>query len=197
MATTEIGGVGLTESKKTIRKAMMTAFQQIDENERVAISKKLQENLFDTELWRGAETIGVYLSMGSEWDTRAIVDKGLEDGKNVTVPKTIPDSKELIFYQLTDPTQTRIGNFGLEEPDIQLTTAVDKDAIDLLIVPGLVFTQNGYRVGFGGGYYDRYLANFIHTTVSLVHTNQFVETFPIESFDIPINYLITEQGIIG
>lgn len=187
----------MTESKKSIRKAMTAAFKQMDEGERADISRQLQENLFQSELWENAETIGVYLSMGMEWDTHEVVAQAFLEDKHVTVPKTIPDSKELIFYRITDPSQTIKGNFGLEEPDIQVTTAKDKDAIDLLIVPGLVFTQNGYRVGFGGGYYDRYLANFVHTTASLVHTNQFVDTFPIEPFDIPINYLITEQGVIG
>jgi len=187
----------MAESKKTIRKAMMTAFKQIDEKERMDISSQLQEHLFQSSLWADTETIGVYLSLGKEWDTRNIVEQALLEGKNVAVPMTIPDSKELIFYQITDPSQTIQGNFGLEEPDITMTEPVDKDAIDLLLVPGLVFTQNGYRVGFGGGYYDRYLADFIHTTASLVHTNQFVETFPIEPFDIPVNYLITEQGILG
>lgn len=187
----------MTENKKEIRKAMMAAFKQIDEDERAEISKKLQQNLFQSELWENAKTIGVYLSVGTEWDTRNIVEQALLEGKRVTIPKTIPDSKELIFYQITNPSQTVPGGFGLEEPDIKVTKQVDKDAIDLLIVPGLVFTQNGYRVGFGGGYYDRYLANFIHMTASLVHTKQFVETFPIEPFDIPVNYLITEQGILG
>lgn len=176
---------------------MMAGFAKMDESERADISKQLQENLFRSDLWQQAETIGVYLSVGDEWDTRNIVKQAFIEGKNVVVPKTIPDTKELVFYQLTDPSQTVKGNFGLEEPDITQTSPVDKDAIDLLLVPGLVFTKNGYRVGFGGGYYDRFLADFIHTTVSILHSNQFVETFPIEPFDIPVNYLITEKEIRG
>lgn len=187
----------LTESKKSIRKAMIAAFAQISKRERKQISKQLQEELFKSDLWEKAETIGVYLSIGSEWDTRKIVEQALLEGKNVAVPKTVPDMKELIFYQITDPSQTMTGHFGLEEPIVEETTALDKDAIDLLIVPGLVFTREGYRIGFGGGYYDRYLTDFIHTTVSLVHTNQLIDTFEIEPFDIPVNYLITENGIMN
>lgn len=187
----------MVESKKTIRKAMITAFSQIDERERAEISQQLQEKLFQSNLWENAQTIGVYLSIGNEWDTRNIVKQALLEGKSVAAPKTIPDAKELIFYQIKDPSQTVQGNFGLEEPIVVERNFIEKDAIDLLIVPGLVFTKNGYRVGFGGGYYDRYLTDFIHTTASLVHTKQFIDTFPIEPFDIPVNYLITEKGILG
>jgi len=186
----------MTDNKERIRKAMIAARSQIEEAERVEISAQLQQQLYQTDLWENAQTIGVYLSVGKEWDTRNIVDQALDSGKNIVVPKTIPDTKELLFYQLDDPSQTVAAPFGLEEPDIEKTTLIDKKAIDLLIVPGLVFTRNGYRIGFGGGYYDRFLANFTQPTVSLVHTNQIIDTFPIESFDIPVNYLVTEQGLI-
>jgi len=186
----------MTDNKERIRKAMIAARSEIEEAERMEISTQLQEQLYQTDLWKNAETIGVYLSVGKEWDTRDIVERALAQGKNIVVPKTIPDSKELVFYQLEDASQTVAGHFGLEEPDVDKTTPVNKNEIDLLIVPGLVFTRNGYRIGFGGGYYDRFLANFIHPTASLVHTNQLIDTFPIESFDIPVNYLITEKGLI-
>lgn len=188
----------MVESKSSIRKAMRTAFSKIDEKEHDDISDELQAVLFASDLWQKSKTIGLYLSVGKEWDTRNIVNRAFEEDKRVAVPKSIHDSKELIFYEITDWSQViENGYYGLDEPDVEQTHPLDKDDIDLLIVPGLVFTKNGYRVGFGGGYYDRFLTDFIHSTASLVHTKQIVESFPIESFDIPVNYLITEQGIIG
>ena len=187
----------MVERKSSIRKAMKVAFAQMDKDEQQEVSLTLQDVLFESDLWQKAQTIGTYLSVGSEWDTRAIVNRAFQDGKKVAVPKTIPKTKELIFYEMTDWSQiNKDGYFGLDEPDVEKTTPVKKDAIDLLIVPGLVFTKKGYRVGFGGGYYDRYLTDFIQPTVSLVHTKQFVEDFPIEPFDIPVQYLVTEKGII-
>ena len=187
----------MTASKKEIRKEMAAAFALIDKQEHEKTSQKLQERLFQSGLWKNAKTIAVYLSIGNEWDTRNIVEQAFIEGKKVAVPKTIPDTKELIFYEIKNFSQTVKGNFGLEEPNIEKTQPIDKDAIELLIVPGLVFTQDGYRVGFGGGYYDRYLTDFIHPTASLVYTMQLIDDFPIEPFDIPVNYLITEKGIIG
>ena len=187
----------MVKSKGSIRKAMKVARAQIDETERQDISQQLHEVLFASDLWQQAETIGTYLSVGSEWDTRQIVDQALKEGKKVAVPKTVHKTKDLIFYEMKDWSQiVQDGYFGLDEPDPNQTKSVEKDAIQLLLVPGLVFTKEGYRVGFGGGYYDRYLKDFIHPTVSLVHTNQLVEDFPIEPFDIPVHYLVTEQGML-
>lgn len=175
---------------------MLLSLSKLEKTERNEISDQIQQYLFQSDLWRDAQTIGVYLSIGDEWDTREIVKRALEEGRDVVIPKTIPDTKELVFYRITDPSQTVMGHFNLEEPDIEVTESVDKDRIDLLIVPGLVFTENGYRIGFGGGYYDRFLADFVNPTVSILHSSQIVDTFSVEHFDIPVNYLITEKGMI-
>lgn len=186
----------MVESKESIRTAMKDAFAKIDKIEHQKISQQLHKVLFASDLWKNAETIGTYLSIGTEWDTRAIVDQALAEGKKVTVPKTDHKTKALVFYEMTDWSQIlKDGYFGLDEPNPEMTSPIDKNAINLLLVPGLVFTRNGYRVGFGGGYYDRYLKDFIHPTISLVHTNQLVDNFPIEPFDIPVHYLVTEEGI--
>lgn len=187
----------MVESKESIRKAMQAAFSQLDEKRHQDISKQLQTALFQTDLWKNAQTIGTYLSIEKEWDTRNIVGQALKEGKRVAVPKTIPDTKELVFYEMDEWADiNEKGYFGLDEPDVTRTRPVEKDALDLLIVPGLVFTTSGYRIGFGGGYYDRYLDDFIHPTVSLVHSKQFVESFPLEAHDIPVQYLVTEHGLL-
>jgi 5-formyltetrahydrofolate cyclo-ligase len=183
--------------KKTGRKAMRAALEKLDEKERKEISERLQQNLFQTDLWNNAEVIGVYLSVGTEWDTRGIIRQALEEGKRVCIPKTLPETREMVFYQVEDSSQVAPGHWGLDEPIVEKTTPVSKQDIDLLIVPGLLFTRTGYRIGQGGGYYDRFLADFINPTVSLLHTNQLVESIQIEHFDIPINYLITEEGMIS
>lgn len=185
------------KEKKVVRKTMLLSLSKIDERERNEISNQIQQHLFQSDLWRNAQTIGVYLSIGDEWDTREIVNRAFEEGRSVVIPKTIPDTKELVFYRISNLNQTVMGPFKLEEPDVEVTESVDKDDIDLLIVPGLAFTRDGYRIGFGGGYYDRFLADFVHPTVSILHSSQIVDTFSVEHFDIPVNYLVTEKGFIN
>lgn len=193
------GGDRMTKTKKNLRTSMRTQLSQIDDNERLDVSKKLQRVLFNSEIWKNAETIGVYISFKTEWDTRNIIKKAFNEGKNVAIPKTIPETRRLDFYKITDLSQVEkvtSGNFLIEEPIVESSTYLDKNNIDLLIVPGLIFSKDGYRIGFGGGYYDRFLTDFIHTTISLVSMRQLKESIPIEKHDIPVDYIITENGFL-
>ncbi|MDZ7834585.1 MAG: 5-formyltetrahydrofolate cyclo-ligase [Alkalibacterium sp.] len=101
-----------------------------------------------------------------------------------------------IFMKSHRSRQVEKGYSDLIEPIVTETTRVDAESIDLMIVPGVIFTPSGYRIGYGGGYYDRFLKDFSNTTVSLLHSNQLVESFPVEPHDIPVQYLITEEGLM-
>lgn len=186
----------MLKGKKEIRQSVLAHLRKIDETKRAAISKELQAGLFKSDLWEEAKTIGLYLSMANEWDTLQIVERAVKEGKKVAVPKTVDETREMIFYQINDLSQTAVGNFGVMEPDPEKTTVVHKGEIDLLLVPGLAFTKEGYRVGYGGGYYDRFLTDFIQPTVSIAHSSQIVDGFLAESFDLPVQFIVTEKGII-
>ncbi|MFL6562555.1 MAG: 5-formyltetrahydrofolate cyclo-ligase, partial [Bacillus sp. (in: firmicutes)] len=86
--------------------------------------------------------------------------------------------------------------YGLFEPKEEVTKEVDADRIDLMIVPGLAYTKEGYRLGFGGGYYDRYLQNYHGMTISLAFTDQLVPQFLVEEHDVPVSQIITNHGVI-
>ena len=101
--------------------------------------------------------------------------------------------KKTHFYQLDDFGQLEESYFQLLEPKTGETEKIDKFAIELLVVPGLVYDRRGYRIGFGGGYYDRFLADFHNETVSLAHKCQIVDKIQNEPFDIPVKHLIVEQ----
>lgn len=186
----------MTKTKKELREAMQTKMAALSKEDRHQISQKLHQQLFKTKLWQEAEIIGLYLSFGHEWDTRAIVKKAWENGKKIAIPKTIPTKKEMKFYQIQDFNELEKGHFGIEEPIVEQTTQVPKNDIDLLIVPGLVFSKDGYRVGYGGGYYDRFLVDFIQPTLSLVWSGQLAEELPTNQFDIAVQYLLTENEIM-
>ena len=186
----------MTESKATLRKSMMKKLAELREDERKEISRELALHFFETDLWKESETIGIYLSFGNEWNTQNIIEKAWQEGKEVVIPKTIPDVKEMNFYQIDSFSEVKEGHFGIQEPIIERTIYTDKHAIDLLVVPGLIFSKDGYRIGFGGGYYDRFLTDFIHPTISLVWSEQLVDYLPTNQYDLPVQYILTEKGII-
>lgn len=182
-------------NKETMRKSMLVSLEKIGRFERSRAEKNMHEVLFNSLLWQNAQCIGLTVSSDEEWDTHAIIEKAWKDNKRVCVPKSIHSERALYFYELTSFNELEKGYFGIEEPQPAKTSRCQKECIDLLIVPGLVFTASGYRIGFGGGFFDRFLKAFNQPTVSLLHSNQLVESFPIESHDVPVDFLITEEGM--
>lgn len=181
-------------NKQSLRKQMIHQLKLINPEEKLAIGKQLTTHLFNTSIWKDASVIGVTVSQNFEWDTKTIIEQAWEERKKVTVPKCNITNKQLSFYQIKTKTDLEHGYANIMEPIIAQTKKVDKQLIELLIVPGIMFDKHGYRIGFGGGYYDRFLSSFTGITVSLAHTKQIINSLPVEVYDIPVQFLITEKG---
>ncbi|MFZ3580338.1 5-formyltetrahydrofolate cyclo-ligase [Virgibacillus sp. DJP39] len=182
-------------NKSKLRKKAITYLNSLSKPEKKSIEEKITSQLINSELWKKAETIGITISQGFEWDTKAIIDTAWKEQKQVTVPKCDPAKKQLTFYQLKTYNQLEIVYYNLQEPSPSISKPIKKTSIDLLIVPGLLFDKNGYRIGFGGGYYDRFLTDFPNVTASLVADGQLIQEIPSEAFDLPVDYIINENGI--
>lgn len=173
----------------------MEVLENMVDAQRSKIEQQLVKHLLKSEVWNRAATIGITISRGTEWNTGAIIEKGWQAGKQVCVPKCFPAEKQLQFYKINDDSQLETGFYDLTEPDPEQTEKVNKSEIDLLIVPGFIFDPNGYRIGFGGGYYDRFLSDFPNQTISLAASQQVKTTIPVNEHDIPVQQMITENGI--
>ncbi|MFC0299733.1 5-formyltetrahydrofolate cyclo-ligase [Virgibacillus soli] len=182
--------------KPTIRKTILHALENIESAEKAQIEAQLHRYLFQSPMWEQAKTVGITLAQGLEWNTKPIIEKGWSEEKTICLPRCLPKSKALNFYRLDHYDELELSYFNLLEPIPQESHLMCKMNIDLLIVPGVVFNKHGYRIGFGGGYYDRFLTNFPNQTVSLVHSMQLLERIPVEYHDIPVQHLITEKGLI-
>jgi 5-formyltetrahydrofolate cyclo-ligase len=184
------------DDKKTIRMRMKELLSGLSKQTYEDYSNKIAQNLYQQEEWMESKIIGITISRKPEVDTYPIITKAWQEGKCVVVPKCSPENKNLSFRTLTDFSQLESVYFGLLEPIIEETAEINPEEIDLLIVPGLAFTRDGFRLGFGGGYYDRFLANFNGNTVSLAFSEQIIQQFPIEEFDIPVSKIITVREVI-
>lgn len=182
--------------KKEIRDIIKNKLLNITPDLRIKITSDITTQLFASKLWKDAKAVGVTVSGGFEWDTAAIIERGWQDGKTMAVPKCIPEFRRLEFYKLESFEQLENNFYNLQEPDPERSSRVEKQEMDLLIVPGLAFDKRGYRVGFGGGYYDRFLTDFPNTTISIFYSKQLLDHLPIEPFDIPVQALLTEKGFI-
>lgn len=178
-----------------LRTGILSQIEELSLEERQKIEQRLRCHLYDSFLWKEAETIGITYSTRREWNTVPIIKRAWQEGKKLVIPKMRRKTAGLDFYEINHFSQTEIGYKQIVEPIESKCRFVHKKEIDLLIVPGVVFDYAGYRVGFGGGYYDRYLEDFKQRTVSLVSLMQLVQKLPIEKHDLHVQYLITEEGL--
>jgi 5-formyltetrahydrofolate cyclo-ligase len=178
-------------NKKELRSLIIGELKKLSKPEYEQFSYEIANQLFAEELWGKSKTIGITISNYPELDTYQIIRKAWEQGKRIVVPKCHPKVKHMSFHELKQFTQLESVYYGLLEPIEAITKTVDKEEIDLLIVPGLAFTNEGYRLGFGGGYYDRFLPDYKGSTVSLAFPTQLKAKLPIEEHDIPVQKIIT------
>lgn len=181
--------------KKAFRKQMLDRMKELSKPEYEQLSYEIARSLYSSPLWLQAKTIGITVSKPPEADTWQIIRKAWEDGKRVAVPKCIPQAKQMVFRELKSFMELESVYYGLWEPSPEKTEEVLSEEIETLIVPGLAYMKNGFRLGFGGGYYDRFLEQYKGRTVSLAFELQVINGFPVENHDKPVEMIITDQRV--
>ena len=176
--------------KAELRKQVLQEMKAISQEQKQFIDQTLIERLLHHPFYQEAKVIATYLSFPHEFQTQGLIEQALKDGKKLLVPKTYPKGRmDFVVY---DPQQLVKTSFGLLEPQGNLEV-VDTSQIDLIHVPGLAFTMEGYRIGYGGGYYDRYLKHFPGHTLSTVYPCQSRDFSP-ENHDIPVQEVLIDEG---
>ena len=176
--------------KSELRKQVLQEMKVIPQKQKNTMDRALTDRLLHHPFYREAKVIATYLSFPHEIQTQELIDQALRDGKKVLIPKTYPKGRmEFVVY---DPQQLAKTSFGLLEPQGDLEV-VDTSQVDLIHVPGLAFTTEGYRIGYGGGYYDRYLENFAGQTMSTIYPCQ-IQNFNSEDHDVPVQEVLIYEG---
>ena len=176
--------------KSELRKQVLQEMRSIPQKQKIAMDQALTERFLNHPFYQEAKVIATYLSFPHEFQTQGLIDQALKDGKKVLIPKTyLKGRMEFVVY---DPQQLKKTSFGLLEPQGDLEV-VDTSRIDLIHVPGLAFTTEGYRIGYGGGYYDRYLENFAGQTMSTIYPCQ-IQNFNSEDHDVPVQEVLIYEG---
>ncbi|KQL53540.1 5-formyltetrahydrofolate cyclo-ligase [Heyndrickxia shackletonii] len=179
--------------KKEIRQKIVSDLKKLDKSTYEQHSFEIAKKLYQLPVWKKANTVALTISRPPEVDTWQIIRSGWLEGKRMVVPKCHPETKQMVFRQITSFTQLESVYFGLYEPKEDETDEVRQQELDLIIVPGVAFNFYGYRIGFGGGYYDRYLQHFNGETMSLAFSLQLCQVLPVEKHDIPVKAIMTEK----
>ena len=182
--------------KSVQRNLVLAKLKEIDGKMHKKMSAAIIEELAEDPAFKSADIIGLTISVYPEVDTKLLIERIWREGKHAAVPKCIPKSRGMDFYIIDDFSQLEVVYMNLQEPKTSITRYVAPEEIDLMIVPGVVYCRSGFRIGFGGGYYDRYLAGYGGRTRSLAFGLQLVDSIEAESYDIPVQGIYTENGYI-
>lgn len=173
--------------KTALRRAIREKKRAMTEEEIVGRSARLGELFAQTKAYLEAKTIYGYLPYNQEVRTVPMLERALREGKRVAVPKVYGDTMKFIY--LEDLSQVAKSDMGIPEPVADGPVAEDKTA--LVLMPGLAFDKEGHRIGYGGGFYDKFLsAEPDHPTVALCYEFQMFAQLDTEEFDIPVDLVL-------
>lgn len=186
------------EEKKRIRDVVLRRRGQFfTKHDPHQASEVIIKRLKEESAYQSAKTILCFVSFGTEVQTHQFIRDALTAGKRIFVPY-IPSKKEgMKTSELKDFAELETGYFNILTPKVQFLRLTEEEP-DLVIVPGVAFSRNGYRIGYGGGFYDRYLADKPNTTrIGIAFQVQVVNEVPIDIHDIPVEMLITEEATLS
>lgn len=171
-------------SKQEIRRLVRQRKRAMTEAEIIEKSTSLASRFLGADAYRRAKTIYGYLPFNHEVRTLPILEQALRDGKQVALPKCYGDQMRFILVE--DLSAVAPSAFGAPEPVADFPVASDETA--LVLMPGVAFDRSGHRIGYGGGYYDRFLAaEPSHPTIALCYDFQIFDHLETDAYDIPVN----------
>ena len=174
--------------KKELRKKYTKVRAEVEDKD--LKDKLIRKNLRELDLYKKAKSVFVFISYRSEVDTKGIIEDILADGKKLLVP--LVKGSQMIAVEVKGIDDLEPNKMGILEPK----DGEEVTEVDLTLTPGLAFDKAGYRLGYGGGYYDKFFAKVDTIRMGIGYYDQFVESLVHEDYDKPLEYLLTDRGLI-
>lgn len=188
------------ETKSSIRKQSLALRNAMNPDECIFKSKNIMQNILLLSQVKKADYILCYAGYKSEVMTNDLIKELLKIGKQVYLPRVSGD--EMDFYRISELSQLTEGYKGIPEPEKDCTDLFTKELWEqnrdkvVMFLPGAAFSKTGARIGYGKGYYDRYLERiFCEERIALCYESQIVESIPVDEHDIPVTTIVTEKKI--
>lgn len=151
--------------------------------------------VIDCSLFKNSAEVFLYFPSGTETSTFKIFEAAVESGKKTAFPKCIDSDGKMEFYYVRTIEEMTVGMYGIYEPDTSVCPRAVPSAESLIIVPALAFDTRGYRLGYGKGYYDRYLAENLCSSIGIAYSECVCNELPSDIYDRKINCLITDRSV--
>ncbi len=182
------------EVKNALRKKFRAIRLGYSQEEKQRLDDSIFCRLTALYQYQKTDTLLTYVSKAEEPDTLQLISKAFRDGKKVAVPKCLDDSGKMAFYYITDLHQLEKSSFGVMEPKpAECREFIGDGSGSLCIVPGMAFDSSGYRLGYGKGYYDRFLSGYQGFTVGVCYSECVKWSLPKGRFDKPVKILVTDK----
>ena len=193
--------MAIFNDKKALRKEILAKRNIMDAIEKEEKDRKILDKFYESNYYREAKNIFIYISYDSEINTKGIIKKALRDNKKIYVPRTEFKTRLMDAVEITSLNNLIESEYGILEPSVE-EPHIDPNEIDLIVVPGVAFDRNGGRMGYGAGFYDRYFKKINEDNMkkviklALAYDFQILEKIPMNEQDVPVNYIITETKFI-
>jgi len=186
-------------NKHFLRKRLLNKRNLLSKRTILEKSNRIVDKLIKFDKYQQSEKIMLYIATKSEVQTQRIIESAQKDNKNIYIPLIIQEQQDLIPSLVIDfEKEIALGNLGIVQPKEEFHRLFPPNILDLVIIPGVAFTQQGHRLGRGGGYYDRFLKKLSGQaySVALAFEMQIIKEIPLEESDMPVDCIITEKRII-
>lgn len=180
--------------KKELRKELISNRTSLESNVVEKLSSKINEYIINWEHYKKANAFMTYYSFRNEVLTDELINKAIEEGKTVVLPKSIKEGSKILPCIIKSLSELKKENYGIMEPPTD--NLLERDKLDIVFVPGVGFDKKGFRIGYGAGYYDRFLSDYKGIKVGVCFDLQVVDHAYNDSHDIAMDYIISEKGII-
>lgn len=187
---------GEDASKSALRSAYQALENELTPAHAERVDREVRIHFTAMAAYRNAKLILAYVTYRNELDTKPLIEKAWKDGKRVAVP--VCDKGVLKFYEIDSLEGMRIGSRGVLEPDQASCVEISEEDYvgSICLVPGLVFDSQGYRVGYGAGYYDNFLADYPGLKVGLVRALRISgNPLPHDDHDVPVDVLVSDGAV--
>ena len=185
-----------SEAKAALRETVLSRREALTERERVSFGRRIVASVLGLPAYTRSGVVLAYASIGAELGTDEFIRRVLEDGKTLLLPRV--ERGGLRLYEVRDVVRDLApGTWRIREPIPGLCPTADPDRVDFALVPGVAFDRRGWRLGYGGGFYDRLLSGGLAEKTPLISGAfevQVVDEVPVDPHDVPVDAVVTEEG---
>ena len=187
----------IRKKKNDIREKYKALRQALPADKKALMDKKICDTFLSLATYRYASVLLMYAPKSDEVNIFPIAERALADGKQVAFPRCKPETHDMDYHFITSLDQLEKGSYGLLEPNpsLPIFDCSTSTAPGACIVPALVYDKRGYRLGYGKGYYDRYLGGYNGSKVGMIYSDYIIDSLPRGRFDLNVDFIVTEKGL--